>query len=208
MSRAAAPATRFVAAARSCNLHRPHSHRLCRIGSQVWPCPLIAASAAMPRVLDGGHGPHQAAARCVGTSRTDLGIAIVLVCSALRAGWSAGAATRCLKVTVYAFYATGARSNSSATRPDMAGWAAFWALRHRVAMRQVRAPLQLGCRARVGMISPWPSRWRRRSCFWSTSGPKGPRRRLRRRVPSNIRRRAGDAARRARAGAATGAPRA
>ena len=78
----------------------------------------------MPRVLDGGHGPHQAAARCVGTSRTDLGIAIVLVCSALRAGWSAGAATRCLKVTVYAFYATGARSNSSATRPDMAGWAA------------------------------------------------------------------------------------
>ena len=103
----------------------------------------------MPRVLDGGHGPHQAAARCVGTSRTDLGIAIVLVCSALRAGWSAGAATRCLKVTVYAFYATGARSNSSATRPDMASWAAFWALRHRVAMRQVRASLLLGCRARA-----------------------------------------------------------
>ena len=119
MSCAASPATRLLAAARSCNLHRPHSHRLCRIGSQVWPCPLIAASAAMPRVLDGGHGPHQAAARCVGTSRTDLGIAIVLVCSALRAGWSAGAATRCLKVTVYAFYATGARSNSSATRPDI-----------------------------------------------------------------------------------------
>ena len=208
MSRAAAPATRFVAAARSCNLHRPHSHRLCRIGSQVWPCPLIAASAAMPRVLDGGHGPHQAAARCVGTSRTDLGIAIVLVCSALRAGWSAGAAVICLKSVLYAFCATGARSGSSATRPDMASWAAFWALRHRVAMRQVRAPLLLGCRARMGIISPCPSRWRRRSCFGSTSGPKGPRRRLRRRVPSNIGRRAGDAARRARAGAATGAPRA
>ena len=105
MSRAAAPATRLLAAARSCNLHRPHSHRLCRIGSQVWPCPLIAASAAMPRVLDGGHGPHQAAARCVGTSRTDLGIAIVLVCSALRAGWSAGTATMWLNALSYTPFA-------------------------------------------------------------------------------------------------------
>ena len=50
---------------------------------------------------------------------------------------------------------------------------------------QAHGDRQVVARALIGLVH------RRR--LWSTSGPKGPRRRLRRRVPGNTGRRAGDA---------------